>query len=261
MSGATAWWGDVYDSPRRYDPGSSRAPLWQSTVIVQAFERAVRARIGDGHVSALSLSQLCAACAEVTSLLASIVLATDGHQQAAVAVSDGAGPVEDLQFTLGEGPGVDAHAEGRAVLVGDLAGRVTRWAHFVPAAWALGVRAAFAFPLRTGAINAGVLSLYADHVDPFGADELGQLATLSGLVTDAVLAMQSGARTEELAWSLANAADHRAAVHQATGMVAMQLECSARDALARLRARAFSDGMTVDDVARRIVERKLRFER
>ena len=76
-------------------------------------------------------------------MLASIVLATDGHQQAAVAVSDGAGPVEDLQFTLGEGPGVDAHAEGRAVLVGDLAGRVTRWAHFVPAAWALGVRAAF----------------------------------------------------------------------------------------------------------------------
>jgi hypothetical protein len=261
MSGATAWWDDVHDIPRRSDPGPGRALLWKSTVIARAFERAVQARIGDGDASALSLTQLCGACAEVTSLLASIVLATGGHQQAAVAVSDGAGPVEDLQFTLGEGPGVDAHAEGRAVLVGDLGGRVTRWAHFAPAAWALGVRAAYAFPLQTGAINAGVLSLYADRVNPFGDDDLGQLAVLAGLVTDAVLAMQSGAQAEDLAWALANAADHRAVVHQATGMVAMQLECSARDALARLRARAFADGVSVDGVARRIVERKLRLER
>jgi hypothetical protein len=44
-------------------------------------------------------------------------------------------------------------------------------------------------------------------------------------------------------------------------MVGVQLECSARDALARLRARAFADGVTVDEVARRVVQRKLRFER
>lgn len=261
MSGATAWCVGVDDSSQPYDPGSDRALLWQPAVIVQAFERAVKARIGDGDLSVLSLPQLCAACAEVTSLLASIVLATDGHQQAAVAVSDGAGPVEDLQFTLGEGPGVEAHAEGRAVLVGDLARRVTRWAHFVPAALALGVRAAFAFPLHMGAISTGVLSLYADRVHPFEEKELGQLVILAGLVNDAVLAMQSGAGAEELAWSLASAADHRAVVHQATGMVGVQLECSARDALARLRARAFADGVTVDEVARRVVQRKVRFER
>ena len=41
-----------------------------------------------------------------------------------------------------------------------------------------------------------------------------------------------------------NAAEHRAVVHQATGMVSMQLGCSARDALARLRAKAFTDGIT-----------------
>jgi hypothetical protein len=51
MRGATAWWGDVYDIPRRYDPGARRAPDWQLTVIVRAFERAAQARVGDGDLS------------------------------------------------------------------------------------------------------------------------------------------------------------------------------------------------------------------
>lgn len=83
-------------------------------MIAEAFERAVRARLGQGAMSALSLSQLCEACADATSLKASIVLVTEeGRHQAASAASGGAAAVEELQFTLGEGPGVDAHAEGR----------------------------------------------------------------------------------------------------------------------------------------------------
>ena len=47
------------------------------------------------------------------SLRASIVLVTEGNPQAAMAASDGAAALEDLQFTLGEGPGVDAAGRGR----------------------------------------------------------------------------------------------------------------------------------------------------
>lgn len=229
-------------------------------MITEAFERAVLAQIGDGKRSGLSLPQLCAACTEVTSLRASIVLVSRGQPQAAMVASDGAAAVEDLQFTFGEGPGVDAYAEGRPVLVEDLSGSASRWMHFVPAARALGVGAVFAFPLQMGAIRSGVLSLYADRADRLGDGKLGELATLAALVTEAVLAMQSGAAAEELARSLSNAAEHRAAVHQATGMVAMQLECSVQDAFVRLRARAFADGVGVDEVAGRVVERRLRFE-
>ena len=235
-------------------------PGW-CAVIPRAFERAIQARAGDGGAPALSLRELCDAAAEATSLRASIVLTTEARHQAAIAASDGVAAIEDLQFTLGEGPGVDAQADGRAVLVGDLATRTTRWAQFVPAARALGVESVFAFPLQLGAIRAGVLSLYAGRVDPLEPHQLGELATLVVLVTDALLAMQSGAEAEELAWSLAHAADHRAVVHQATGMVSVQLSCSAQDALARIRARAFAEGVAVDDVARRIVDRRLRFER
>ena len=188
-------------------------------------------------------------------MLASIVLATDGHQQAAVAVSDGAGPVEDLQFTLGEGPGVGAHAEGR-----HRAGRRPRQAGDPLGALrprGLGPRCAGGVRSRCGRARSTPACCPCTPITstPSVPTSSGNWRS-SPDVTDAVLAMQSGARTEELAWSLANAADHRAVVHQATGMVAMQVECSARDALARLRATAFTDGTTVDEVAPRVVERR-----
>lgn len=218
------------------------------------------AQIGDGERSALSLPQLCAACTEVTSLRASIVLLTEGRQQAAMAASDGAAAVEDLQLTLGEGPGVDAYRQSQPILVADLAEGAVRWAQFVPAAGALGVGAAFAFPLQLGAINIGVLSLYADRPSPLVDGQLGDLLALADLVSGAVLAMQSGVVAEELAGTLASAAEPRAVVHQATGMVAMQVDCSMQDAFVRLRARAFADGIALDDLARQVVEGQIRFE-
>ena len=51
----------------------------------------------------------------------------------------------------------------------------------------------------------------------------------------------------------------RAEVHQATGMVLAQLDISAEDALARLRAHAFVEQRLLIDVARDVVSRRLRF--
>jgi hypothetical protein len=43
-------------------------------------------------------------------------------------------------------------------------------------------------------------------------------------------------------------------------MVAVQLDASVATALVRLRARAFADGLSVDEVARQVVKRQLRFD-
>jgi hypothetical protein len=104
------------------------------------------------------------------------------------------------------------------------------------------------------------LSFYADRAGKPPRGRLDDLATVASLVTDAVLAIQSGSPARELAGSLANAAEHLAVVHQASGMIAVQLGSTVQDALVRLRARAFSDGVGVDDVARLVVARRLRFE-
>jgi hypothetical protein len=102
--------------------------------------------------------------------------------------------------------------------------------------------------------------LYAEHANPLRNGPLRDLEVLAGLVTHAVLAMQSGMAPGELGWSISDAVDHHAVVHQAVGMVAMQLECSPIDSLARRQARAFADGVGVEAVARQVVSRKLRFD-
>jgi GAF domain-containing protein len=249
------------ERPRYTERRAPRPTVRHSVVTAAEFQRAVRAHVSDGERTALSLAQLCMVCEEMTSLPTSIVLSSVGQSQAAMAASDGAAVIEQLQLTLGEGPGVDAYAEGRPVLIDDLAGAARRWMLFVPAARDLGVGAVFAFPLQLGAVRIGVMSLYARRSNPLVDGKLADMTTLAELVTDAVLAMQSGAGADELSWALSNAAEHRAVVHQATGMLIMQLECSAQDALARLRAKAFADGVGVDEVARLVVERQLRFDR
>ena len=52
----------------------------------------------------------------------------------------------------------------------------------------------------------------------------------------------------------------RTEVSQATGMLVAQLEVEPAEALVRLRAHAYSTGRSATEVARDIVERRLRLE-
>lgn len=49
-------------------------------------------------------------------------------------------------------------------------------------------------------------------------------------------------------------------VHQATGMIAAQLNCDIAEATVRLRAHAFSTEQSVYEVSRSIVQREFRFD-
>jgi AmiR/NasT family two-component response regulator len=51
----------------------------------------------------------------------------------------------------------------------------------------------------------------------------------------------------------------RAEVHQATGMISVQLGVSLEEAFVRLRAHAFASGGALGDVAGEVVGRRLRF--
>jgi AmiR/NasT family two-component response regulator len=51
------------------------------------------------------------------------------------------------------------------------------------------------------------------------------------------------------------------AVYQATGMIMVQLALSPEAALSRLRASAFVQDRPIDEVARDVVGRRLRFEK
>ncbi len=79
---------------------------------------------------------------------AAISLMAPAHSQSVASAFDGrARAVQDLEFTLGEGPAVDAHALGVSVLVADVRSQARRWPQFSAAVAAMGVEAVFALPL------------------------------------------------------------------------------------------------------------------
>lgn len=71
--------------------------------------------------------------------------------------------------------------------------------------------------------------------------------------------MQADASAGGLAQALTAGTNLRFVVHQASGMVAAQLDIGVGEALVRLRAYAFSHDRLVADVARDVVGHRLRF--
>ncbi len=174
-----------------------------------------------------------------------------------------AGELEEWQLTFGQGPCVDAYASGGPVLVVDLDSpdHSKAWPVFTPAALGSGARAVFALPIQIGAIRLGVLDLYRTQAGPLSptqfADALAFADAAGALLLDAAAGIQPD--TDDLAWQLDDPTAHHAEVHQATGMMLVQLGVSAEAAFARLRAYAFAQERRLGDVARDVISRRLRF--
>lgn len=182
------------------------------------------------------------------------VMTADGTRGACAASDPASELIEELQFTLGEGPCIDAFAQRRPVLTADLAEAATyRWPVYAPAAQDGGVRAVFAFPLQIGAVRLGVLDVFRDRVGSLTGAELRTALIFAEVTMEALLDMQEkGDAVLDVG--------HRARLFQAQGMVMMQLGVSIGEALVRLRAYAYAENRRLEDVARDVVERRLRLD-
>ncbi|TCO48983.1 GAF and ANTAR domain-containing protein [Actinocrispum wychmicini] len=168
--------------------------------------------------------------------------------------------IEDTQFTMGEGPGVDAFRSAMPVLVSDLdsgSGR-RRWPMFTAVAVTAGVRAVFAFPLRSGAIRLGTLAAHRSTPGPLTSGQVADALVVADLILSQLLGElrpthhpPGGRPTDGFPLS-------RTEVHQAAGMISAQLGVPMEEAMMRLRAYAFAHERTIADVARDVVTRRLR---
>jgi hypothetical protein len=207
--------------------------------------------------------RLCEVCAEVVVMTGAGIMLMSGEMPRGSVCSSNqvSALIEELQYTLGEGPCLDAYHEDRPVLEPDLADPVqARWLAFTPTAVGAGARAVFGFPLQMGAVRLGALNLYRDHPGPLSDDQHADALVMAGVAARAVLTLQAHAPPGILAAELDADADFRFVVHQASGMVAAQLEASIGEALIRLRAYAFANDRLLTDVAEEIVSRRLRFD-
>jgi len=166
--------------------------------------------------------------------------------------------IEELQYTLGEGPCVDAYRQDKVVAEPDLANPVTRrWFAFSPPALDAGVRAVFGFPLRVGTVRLGALNVYREWPGPLSDDEHADALVLADLAARWVLEAQAGAPSDAVAEELEIGADFHFVVHNAAGMVSVQEGISVTEALIRLRAFAFGSDRLLADVAQDVVGRRL----
>jgi hypothetical protein len=83
-----------------------------------------------------------------------IVMSTEETGAAVVVSNAGGAAVEDLQFTVGEGPCLRAFQTGSPVFEPELSdGSLFRWPEFSRQVVAAGARAVFALPLQLGAVR------------------------------------------------------------------------------------------------------------
>jgi hypothetical protein len=208
---------------------------------------------------------ICQACVTLLDVeAAAISLMYDGSSVATLGASSVVARLyEEVQFTVGEGPCLDSVARRAPVVVVDLADpEEFRWPLYRPAMLAHHIRGVAAIPVMVAGECVGALDLF--QMNPVGlhgermagallAADLTQLPLLD-LLDDEV----HGAATdfEGNPWVIA-----RTEVAQATGMLMAQLGIGPVDALVRLRAHAYATDTSATQIARAIIDRRLRFDR
>jgi hypothetical protein len=211
---------------------------------------------------ALSPGRLCDVGMSVTAMTgAGIMLRSSGASLGSVGMTNAVSAlIEELQFMLGEGPCIDAYNLEVPIAEPDLTDPMRRWPGFTPPVLKAGVKAIFSFPLQAGAVCLGALDLYRDQSGPLSDDQHADALVLADVVAESVLTMQADALPGTLSSELTHVTEGLNVVHQAAGMVSAQLAVSVDDALVWLKAHAFANDYRISDLARDVVERRVRFD-
>jgi len=234
----------------------------------------LQAAMAGGGRGLAAANQLCHACVDLLDVDgAAISLMHEGATRGTFGSSgDLSRRLDEFQFTLGEGPCLDAVAKGEPILVADLAAiKEQRWPAFTGALLGVGVRAVFALPVAIGAVPVGALDLFRHQPGSLHGEQLGGSLHAAELAALPLLDLMGA----DLDWSAAGdgesdgdgdgawselASLERVEVYQATGMIMAQLGVGPAEALVRLRAHAFAHDQTASEVAWAVVERRLSFD-
>ncbi|MEU8898944.1 GAF and ANTAR domain-containing protein [Nocardia sp. NPDC048505] len=248
------------------------------------FEQVTSRFLAALHHDGNEIEGLCNAATEVLSVprAAISVDADEAGLQTWCASDEIAAAVEELQATLGEGPGVSAIRHSAPVLVPDLSLKSQRWPGFLSAVADKGITGGmYALPLHLGSVRLGVLDVYGSEPGDLDRSTLAAGLHVADLITTLLLSggpqydarradsprpldgtlrlkdLETTDSVEEWWWEASTTAGRD--IHQAAGMVIAQAGTSARDAYALLRAYAYAEGLSLTEVAERVVRRQLRF--
>ena len=206
--------------------------------------------------------RLARACAAVLHVDGAGLSVTTGAFRVPLGASDDvAALAERLQFTHGEGPCLDAAATGRPSVTAE-AELHQRWPVFAhELVTRTPYRAVLAVPLMMAPATPGALDMFLRDAAGATQTRIDDAVTLTAAIVDALTASRStepdtGSRWGEQpqpAWLHGPAASDRTVVWTAVGMVMTDHDATTSDALALLRAHAYSHDTTLDAAADNLV--------
>jgi hypothetical protein len=173
------------------------------------------------------------------------------HRVTLCATDERSSELDNLQDVLGEGPCRDAFSSQLPVSTGVDRWAVSRWPAFIPAAErVIGPKGVlWSLPMHADSEVIGTLNLYrlsgAALAEPVDAAQILADAVAAMLLTDPAAGSQ---------YALADRWAARAVVHQAAGILMAQLSLGPNDAMAVLRARAFTAAAQLAQVAQNVVD-------
>ncbi|WP_176459886.1 GAF domain-containing protein [Rhodococcus sp. 14-2470-1b] len=216
-----------------------------------------------GHQHLPTVAQVSAGCVSDAGVDgAAVAILTDDAdaRDLLYATNSHAARIDELQFTTGEGPCLDAFVTGAAQLHADIGSRpdTTGWPSFASeVVQELGVHGVFAFPLFSGGARLGVLELYRQRPSTLTALQLAAAQTAAAALGEAVITeLSSYPQTFDHSMHRAPAGPYRFArsdISIAVGVLAARLHVSTSDASARLRARAYADARSISSLSYDIV--------
>ncbi len=161
--------------------------------------------------------------------------------------------IDDIQYSLGQGPCISAAETGTTMRSGSLGGD-SRWPRFGPRAGRLGVHSVLSLPLRTPSGVVGAMNVYAHAKDAFDArsEELGELFAIPAAIS--VLNAQILAQSQRLTAQLQAALNSRPMIDQAIGILRSRSGETAVEAFGRLRVLSQTEHRKLVEVATSIVE-------
>ena len=157
-----------------------------------------------------------------------------------------------VQLSCGCGPVLDALGTGEPVGCSDTLGE-NRWPEFASVALRLGVRCSLTLAYQSGS-DTVCLSLFGARPMMLEADSITvaeRLVALGGVVMDIASGYGEARRA---ARQLRDAAESRAVVDQAKGILMHALGCGADEALQRMRQISQARNMKVTEVAMTIID-------
>ena len=163
---------------------------------------------------------LCVACVEVLGITgAGLALMSGGRSLDLIGVSDSATEsVEQMEYMLDEGPCVGAYRTKAPAFDTDLAdGGTWRWPEFSRRAAAVGVRAAFGFPLLFDRMCIGAEPVPRSARRAHRRSSRRRGSMVARFASRSVVSWQADAPPGRIAWQLEQAPIRPVEVYQATG--------------------------------------------